>query len=254
MTEVHLSLDEYVATVRFANPPVNYFTERLLTSLADTMERAAAEGARAIVLRADGRHFCAGADFSSIGDSLEDRAAAARSIYTAGLRLFDQPLPIVAAIQGAAIGGGLGLACVADFRVVTSTSRLAANFSRLGFHPGFGLSATFPMLVGHQRAAELLYTSRPVSGSEAVAIGLADRLADDNALEVEAVHLAREIAAAAPLAVQSIKATHRHAIRQEVKEVLEREFAEQRRLWSTEDARIGLRAAKVRTQPVFLGR
>lgn len=253
MTEVNLSIDDHVATVEFANPPVNYFTEHLLTRLADTMERAAAEGARAVVLRARGRHFCAGADFSAIGDTADERAAVARSVYGAGVRLFEQELPIVAAVQGAAIGGGLGLACVADFRVVAASSRLQANFSLLGFHPGFGLSATLPTLVGHQCAAELLYTGRSVLGAEAVAIGLADRLADEDSMAAAASDLAREIAAAAPLAVQSIKATHRSSLRTQVHTVLEREFAEQHRLWATQDARIGMQAARDRVTPAFLG-
>ena len=254
MTRVTSHPHNHVTVVEFSNPPANYLDGRMLGQLADAMADAASAGARAIVLGATGRHFCAGADFSSIGESPEDRAAVAQAIYSAGLRLIEQPLPIVAAVQGAAVGGGLGLACVADFRVVTRSSRLEANFSRLGFHPGFGLSVTLPRLVGHQRTAELLFTSRRVRGAEAVDIGLADRLADEQGVAECAVGFAEEIADAAPLAVQSIRQTQRGALQEQIRDVLSRELSEQRRLWATEDAATGISAAREKRTPVFTGR
>ena len=84
--------------------------------------------------------------------------------------------PVVAAVQGPAIGGGLGVALVADFRVTCAEAKFSANFNRLGFHPGFGLSATLPRLVGVQKAAMLFYTGRRINGTEAAAMGLADLL------------------------------------------------------------------------------
>ena len=95
------------------------------------------------------------------------------------LRLFAAPLPVVAAVQGAAIGGGCGLALSADFRVATPQSRFSANFARLGFHHGFALTVTLPAVVGRQAAADLLLTGRRVGGEEALALGLCDRLAGE---------------------------------------------------------------------------
>ena len=92
------------------------------------------------------------------------------------MRLFRTRKPIVAAIQGAAIGGGLGVAMAADFRIAAPEARFSANFARLGFHHGFGLSVTLPAAVGGQHAAELLYTGRRITGDDAVAIGLVDRV------------------------------------------------------------------------------
>ena len=89
------------------------------------------------------------------------------------MRLFANPTPVVAAIQGAAVGGGLGLALMADFRVASPEARFSANFARLGFHHGFGLTVTLPRLVGQQRAAEMLYTGQRVKSDEALRIGLA---------------------------------------------------------------------------------
>lgn len=155
-----------------------------------------------------GRHFCAGADLGR-GGAPGERVESSRRLYREAVRLFGVPIPVVAAVRGAAVGGGLGLACAADFRVTAPGARFHANFAALGFHQGFGLSATLPRLVGAQPAAELLYTARKVDGEQAVALGLADRLADDPADDGDplpaALAPATEIAAAAPLAADPFR-------------------------------------------------
>ena len=88
-------------------------------------------------------------------------------LYIEGNRLFRTKKPIVAAMHGAAVGGGLGLAMVADFRVTCPEARFCANFTRLGFHPGFGLTVTLPAVIGPTKAALMFYTSRRVPGDEA---------------------------------------------------------------------------------------
>jgi enoyl-CoA hydratase/carnithine racemase len=160
----------------------------------------------------------------------------------------------VAAVQGAAIGAGLGLSLVADFRVAAPEARFAANFARLGFHHGFVLTATLPRVVGPQRALELLYTGRRLKGEEAVAIGLADRLAPLAQVRDAAHGLAREIAISAPLAVMSIRQTMRGDLPEKVRAVIARERTEQDRLRRTEDWREGVRAMAERRPPDFRGR
>src|SRR5207248_2667452 len=148
-----------------------------LARLMVALSRFAADPAcRTIVLAAEGRSFCAGADFSKRLDTgtVQEaaRSGAGRHLYKEAIRLFRTKKPIVGAIHGAAVGGGLGLALVPDFRVTCSEARFSANFNRLGFHPGFGLTATLPRLVGPQQAALLFYTGRRISGEDAVRIGL----------------------------------------------------------------------------------
>jgi enoyl-CoA hydratase/carnithine racemase len=172
-------------------------------------------------------------------------------LYAAAVRLFRTRKPIVAAVQGAAIGGGLGLALAADFRVAAPEARFSANFARLGFHHGFGLSVTLPRLVGEQRAADLLFTGRRVDGSEAVALGLADRLAGLGQLLDETVAFAADIAASAPLAVESIRATMRGDLADRVAAVTVREAAEQARLRATADFAEGTQATAERRPPRF---
>ena len=115
-------------------------------------------------------------------------------------------------MHGAAVGGGLGLALVADFRVTCQEARFSANFNRLGFHPGFGLTATLPRLVGAQQAALLFYTGRRIPGDEAVRIGLADLLVPQAEVRSAAQALALEIAQSAPLAVMSTRETVRRGL------------------------------------------
>ncbi|MCP4037945.1 MAG: enoyl-CoA hydratase/isomerase family protein, partial [bacterium] len=159
--------------------------------------------------------------------------------------------PTVAAIQGAAIGGGLGLALMPDFRIAAPEARFSANFARLGFHQGFGLSVTLPRLVGQQAAAEILYTGQRIKGEQAKELGLCDRLVPLEQLRDEAHALAREIAISAPLAVESIRETLRGDLPALIRQATDREKAEQERLQKTEDFAEGTRAMAKRRTPDF---
>jgi enoyl-CoA hydratase/carnithine racemase len=143
---------------------------------------------------------------------------------------------------------------MADFRVASPQARFSANFARLGFHHGFGLSVTLPRLVGHQVAQDLLYTGRRVPGEAALALGLCDRLVSADALRDEASRWAREIAESAPLAVVSIRQTLRGGLAEEIQKATDHERAEQGRLQRTEDFREGIAAMAERRTPSFRGR
>jgi enoyl-CoA hydratase/carnithine racemase len=236
---------EHVAVVSFERGRHNYFTPELTGALADALEELAADGrTRAVVLRGEGRHFCAGADFSESAGP--DGAAAdldVEELYGHAVRLFAQPLPIVAQLRGAVIGGGLGLALAADFRVAVANARLAANFAALGIHQGFGLSVTLPRLVGEQCALDLLLTGRTVRGDEAYSLGLVDLVATVDQLEETTLAKAAGLAANAPLAVRAIRRTLRRELIEQVREAVREEAAEQRRLFRTADFREGIAAA-----------
>ncbi|MFJ9552402.1 enoyl-CoA hydratase/isomerase family protein [Nocardiopsis sp. NPDC101807] len=252
--DLSVSVDGHVGVLEFRRPPNNHFDLALLRDLADAAaELEGARGCRAIVLCSEGRHFCAGVDFGGEGVG-PDPAATLEAVYAQGLRLFSLAVPVVAAVQGAAVGGGLGVACAADFRVAAPSTRFHANFGALGIHQGFGLSASLPRIVGAQGAAEMLYTARRVGGERALALGLADRLVEDGAVREAAVAFAHEIAAGAPLAVRSMRETLRAGYTDEVRAAMEREIAEQTRLLATEDAAAGIAASLARTAPVFTGR
>lgn len=248
--------EDHVAVVEIHRPPANFFDVALIRTLASVLADVGEDGtARAVVLCSEGRHFCAGADFSAQSSAEPLAVDAAAELYREAVRIFRSALPVVAAVQGAAVGGGLGLACAADFRVACPEARFAANFARLGFHPGFGLSVTLPRIVGAQRALELLYTGRRIDGEEAARIGLADRLAPSAAeVRASARALAAEIAESAPLAVRSIRATLRSELADAVAAVVAREDAEQARLRRTADFAEGVAASAERRAPSFEGR
>ena len=170
------------------------------------------------------------------------------------MRLHSTELPIVAAVQGAAIGAGLGLALIADFRIATPEARFAANFVKLGFHPGFGLTHTLPRLVGRQQAALMFLTARRLKAEEAHAIGLVDQVVAADALLPAAHHLAAEIADNAPLAIRSTRKTLRADLAAAVKAQTDHEFIEQQWLMKTEDFREGIKSVAERRPGKFTGR
>jgi len=265
MSAVHLdvdvSFDGNVATVELRRPPHNFFDIALVQHLADAFEDLETDRrCHAIVLAAQGSSFCAGANFSAREPAVTSEATpphrsprAVNPLYAEAIRLFSCAKPVVAAVHGPAVGGGLGLALVADFRVTCAEARFSANFNRLGIHPGFGLSVTLPRLVGQQQAALLFFTGRRIAGDAALAIGLADLLVPQDQVRAEAQKLAREIATSAPLAVQSTRATLRAGLVEQIRSAVARESIEQNRQLASADFREGVAAMAARREPRFKG-
>lgn len=246
--DITVELSEHVATIEIQRPPNNFFDVALITQIADALDELAVGDCRAVVLQSVGRHFCAGADFAEPRDG-----ASGPHLYEMAIRLFEQPLPVVAAVQGAAIGGGFGLALSADFRVACPEARFAANFAQLGFHHGFGMTITLPLVAGPQAALELLYSGRRIGGEEAHRLGICDRLVAADELHGAAADWARTIAESAPLAVRSIRQTMRSPIAMQVRDALGRERHEQDRLVATDDWREGVAASSQRRRARFVG-
>ena len=246
----------HLATIEIQRPPNNFVSVTLVAEIADALEALDRDAAcRAIVLCAAGKHFCAGADFSSRGpDGRGEPVERGRHLYKEAIRLWRTGKPIVAAVQGAAVGAGLGLAVMADFRVACPEARFSANFTRMGFHPGFGLTATLPRLIGAQQAAFVFHTGRRFTGEEAKAMGLVDQLVPQERLVEAATALAAEIAESGPLATVSTRETLRRGLADAVQAATEREYQEQTWLRQTDDFREGTRAMGERRPPVFTGR
>lgn len=201
-----------------------------------------------------GKIFCAGADLAN--DNPVERGVeegARNPFYVAAARLFAVGKPVVAAIQGTAVGAGLGLALVADFRVASPRAKFAGNFVQLGFHPGFGISAVLERVVGRQRALLMLLTGRRIRAGQAVEWGLVDILASTDGLDRAALDLAREIAAGAPLAVRATRATLRGDLATLVETATDHELAEQAWLQRTADFAEGVRAVNERRPGRFTG-
>lgn len=255
-SDIGVHMEQHLAIVEMRRPPHNYFDEALISGLADIFEALEAEPeCRAIVLCAEGTAFCAGANFGRRDDTAGHKSPrAVNPIYDAALRMFACSKPVIAAVHGPAIGGGLGVALAADFRVTCAEARFSANFNRLGFHPGFGLSVTLPRLVGPQQAALLFYTGRRIGGEEAVTLGLADLLVAQDQVRNEAIRLAGEIATSAPLAVQSTRKTLRAGLVEAIRQAVATESVEQNWQFQTADFKEGVAAMAARRAPVFQGR
>lgn len=260
--DIAVSLTGRVAVVEIRRPPHNFFDRALIQQLREAFERFDQdEACRTLVLCSEGKNFCSGADFSKDGRAQEHTAlppqplqAGSNNLYKEAVKLFRFSKPVVAAIQGAAVGGGLGLALVADFRVACPEARFVANFTRLGTHPGFGLTVTLPRLVGLSQAELMLYAGERVPGDKAVAMGLANRLVPLAEVRRAAIELAGRIAENAPLALRATRATMRKGLADAVEAATDHEFVEQDWLFRTRDFREGVRAMAARAVPDFEGR
>ncbi|HEY1447773.1 MAG TPA: enoyl-CoA hydratase/isomerase family protein [Caulobacteraceae bacterium] len=251
---VSVTIDGHVAVVEFSRPPHNFASVELMRDLADALDDVDADRAlRASVMIGAGKSFCAGADLASPTGVGGEGMAGVSPLYVEAVRLFSTRKPIVAAVQGAAVGAGLGLALVADFRVAAPEARFCANFVKLGFHPGFGVTYTLPRVIGEQKALLMCLTGRRVRGEEALAWGLADALAPLAGLRAEALALAGELAANAPLAVEATRATMRAGLAAAVKARTDLELVEQTRLRATKDFAEGVRSVNERRPGVFVG-
>jgi enoyl-CoA hydratase/carnithine racemase len=253
----HLKLEHkgHVTVLTFQAPPANYASVELLREIADALQLLDNDAnCRAVVLQAEGKVFCAGAELTSpegVGGSGMESVMA---LYGQAIRLFSTATPIVVAVQGAAVGAGLGLALVGDFRVAAPEARFSANFVKLGFHPGFGLTHTLPRVIGAQRAALMLLSGRRIKAEEALAWGLADEVAPLDKLRAAALQLAEEVAENAPLGVTATRRTLRAGLVEAVREAMAREHAEQSILRATEDYAEGVRAVAERRPGHFVGR
>jgi len=252
---VSVALDgRHVAIVVLDRPPNNHVTPEMIGGLADALETLDGENdCRAIVLATTGKVFCAGADLAAKLTDPTDMSNV-RALYEQAVRLFATQTPIVAAVQGAAIGAGLGLALVADFRVASPDARFSANFVKIGYHPGFGLTHTLPRLIGTQRAQLMFLTGRRFKPEEVLPWGLVDEIAPADKLMEHARALAREIAENAPLAVTATRRTLRGDLAEVVRAQIANEFGQQAILRVTDDYAEGVRAVSERRPGNFAGR
>jgi len=252
--EVAIEFSGHVAVATIDRPPNNHVSVELMHDLADALDDIDADkNLRAVVLAAAGKNFCAGADLVSPTGIGGSGMQGINPLYVEAVRLFSAKKPIVAAVQGAAVGAGLGLALVADFRIASPDARFTANFVKLGFHPGFGITHTLPRLVGSQKAELMCLTGRRINGEEALQMGLIDELAGREDLLAAALRLASEIAANAPLAVQATRATFRSELAAAVKAQTDHELTEQTWLRKTADFAEGVRSVNERRPGNFVG-
>ena len=236
----------------------NSMTPELLDAFVEAIDQARGEPEiRALVITGSGESFSVGADLRvSLQREVPDQAPhlASFAMYEPFLKVLDVEIPVIAALNGHAVGGGFGLALLADIRIANQDSKYGANFAKLGLHSGLGISYLLPRIIGASRASELLFTGRLVRGSEAARIGLVSEALPGGQVFPRAVEIAQEIAAAAPIAVRQMKTSIRTGLGWEVREAALEEARHQSASLMTEDAKEGLRAILEKRAPEFHGR
>lgn len=238
----------------------NSMTPELLDAFAAAIAAARADAAaRCVVITGTGACFSAGADFRSIiqrGDDAAPRSPHERSyaMYEPFLSVLELEVPVIAACNGHAVGGGFGLALVCDIRIGARGARYGANFARLGLHPGMAISYLLPRLVGVSRAAELLFTGRLFDGAEAERLGVLSAAVEAAEVMPRALAMAGEIAAAAPAAVRATKRSLYRGLGWDPRGAAYAEAFAQAQSLGTADAAEGIAALLEKREPSFTGR
>lgn len=259
MTEpaVLVSRHDFVCEITLNRPEQrNAMAPELLQAFQQVIDKVKDDrDLRCVVITGSGANFCSGADFRS---TLLDRGNelphdASYGIYRPFLSILDVPVPVIAAMNGHAIGGGFGLGLVCDLRVANREARYGANFARLGLHSGMAISYLLPRVCGVPRAAELLFTGRVFSGAEAAAMGIANHAVEPAQVLARARELADEIAANAPVAVRMMKRSLYRGLGWDPKSAGEVEALLQSRTLEMSDAKEGVAALLEKRKPEFRG-
>ncbi|MEK7793466.1 MAG: enoyl-CoA hydratase/isomerase family protein [Candidatus Hydrogenedentota bacterium] len=254
-------VQDHIATITLNRPENrNSMTADILAGIEEATARASNDAAlRCVVITGRGTSFCAGADFKSSAQANTQSAALPSNersfaMYRPFLSVLDIPVPVIGALNGHAIGGGLGLAIVCDMRVANAQSKYGANFTKLGLHPGMATTYILPRLVGVPKAAELLFTGRLVNGAEAAQLGLANYAVAPEEVLPKAMELAREVASCAPLATRWTKRSFYQNLDWSPHTAAQHEADLQSRTLETQDYKEGTTALLEKRTPNFTGR
>jgi enoyl-CoA hydratase/carnithine racemase len=233
----------------------NALDRALVRGLGDALEAAVRrEATRVIVLTGLGGSFCSGADLASMGGEPGDFAARIDEFHRLIHIVVSAPQPVVAAVDGPAVGFGADLALACDLRVLSSRGYVQDSFVRIGLMPDGGGTLWLPELVGAGRALEFLFLGTRLEAERCRELGIANRVVPVEGFEAAVADLSRELSEAAPLAVRAIKAAVRASARESLEKALGREKAGQLALLVSEDLREGVGAFLGKRSPRFTGR
>ncbi len=241
---VQVQTERAVGTIRLDRPPMNALSTQVVNELAEAAAQVSADdGIRAVVIYGGARVFAAGADIKEMAEAGYAQIAAHSGRLQASLTAVAKiPKPVVAAITGYALGGGLELALCADFRVLGEGAKVGQPEILLGVIPGAGGTQRLPRLVGPARAKDIVYTGRFVAAAEALAMGLADRVVPDSGVYEAACELAGQFAAGPALALRAAKQAIDDGLEVGLDAGLEIERLHFAGLFATEDQRAGMRS------------
>ncbi|WP_144510986.1 enoyl-CoA hydratase [Bacillus sp. FJAT-22090] len=251
------TIEDGVATVTLNRPPANALARGVILEINDLLDAVENdEAVRVILLKGEGRFFSAGADikeFTSVstGEEFSELAASGQTIFE---RVEKFSKPVIAAIHGAALGGGLELAMSCHIRLVSENAKLGLPELQLGLIPGFAGTQRLPRYVGFAKAAELLLTSEPISGKEAAQFGLANHAYPEEELFQHAQELANKIAKKSPIAVKAALEMLQFVKPTSYYEGVKAEANAFGTVFVSEDAKEGISAFLEKREPVFKGK
>ena len=261
---IRLTRDAGVVTLTFNHPETrNSMTPAMGEEVVRAVEEIRADpAARVFVLTGSGKSFSSGGDLGMLardagaarsGDA-PTMAGSPRDFYARYLAIRNLPVPTIAAINGHAIGAGLCIALACDLRVAAADAKMGMTFTKLGIHPGMGGTFFLPPLVGTSRACELFFTGRIFDGVDAERMGIVTRAVPRAEFESAVQSLAREIAAAGPIAVRMVKKSIYRGVEDTLENMLDYESLNQGITFTTADAREGVTAIMEKREPKFTGR
>ncbi|MBO9130575.1 enoyl-CoA hydratase [Bacillus sp. 165] len=257
MNFLSLAIEENVGIITVNHQPANAVSSQVFHELSNLLEEVEKNNAiRAVVVHGEGRFFSAGADireFTSVQDA-KQASSLARTGQVVFERMEKFPKPIIAAIHGAALGGGLEFAMACHMRIVTENAKLGLPELNLGLIPGFAGTQRLARYVGKAKACELLLTAEPITGQEAVQWGLANKAVAEEVLLEEAMTLAKKAAGKSPVSVRAALELLQTTKTSEYYEGVEREAELFGEVFVTEDGREGVKAFFEKRKPVFSGK
>jgi enoyl-CoA hydratase len=255
----HISVekDDRITTVTLKRPPANALSQEVLQEISEVLDEVEKDNdTRVILIRGEGRFFSAGADIKEFTTVTNEKAFTELSQF--GQRLFERlerfPKPIIAAIHGAALGGGLELAMACHIRLVSENAKLGLPELTLGLIPGFAGSQRLPLYVGTAKAYEMLLTSEPITGIEAHQYGLANHVYPEDSLFEKAYEIARKIAQKSPVSVSLTIDLVNFAKDDSYHEGVNKEAIYFGKAFISEDGQEGIKAFIEKRSPEFKGR
>lgn len=254
VSKVDLSVQGHVGIMTINSPPANALSTTVLDDLANRLDEIEKDASiKVVVLKGEGRFFSAGADikeFTALGTQEAYQALAEK-----GQALFDRieqfKIPFIAAVHGAALGGGLELAMACHMRIVTENAKLGLPELNLGIIPGFAGTQRLPQYVGLAKAYEMILSGEPIDGKKAFAYGLANQVVQEEALETTALQLAEKIAAKSKPSISHVMTLIRYAKSSQFKDGVQAEAKAFGEVFQTEDAKEGVQAFIEKRQPTF---
>ena len=251
------ALNDRVATITLDRPQqLNALSTRLLSELAEAVTKAEEQGARALVLSGEGKAFCSGADLINDGEGMpEDLGALLKTYYLPVINaLADLDIPVISAVNGPAVGAGLGFALAADIVIMARSAYLLLAFANIGLVPDAGATWLVAKSAGRAKALEMALLGEKISAEEALDLGLVTRVVDDGDLAAETHRIAEKLANGPSIALGMIRKQVAAALDLSASEMLKIELTNQSLAGRTDDFREAVAAFADKRKPSFKGR